>query len=76
MTKATIALNRVTINGRTGIEIVIRNGAQAGIADLLDSLGIVPTADIANRRSKVCYTAEELDAARNPLKGLVIAEVR
>ena len=34
---------------------------------LVESLGYVATPDIANRRSIICTTAAEIDAARNPL---------
>jgi len=61
-----LQIERITVNGKPAIELIIRN-ATKDLRQVLDGLGIKPTADISNRRSIVCATPAELDAARNPL---------
>ena len=57
---------RTQKDGKPAIELVVRN-ATAAMRPILDALGIVPTVDIANRRSIICTTPQELDAARAPI---------
>lgn len=59
---------RTQKDGKPAVELVVRNSmANAELHALVDSLGYLATADIANRRAIFCTTAEEIDAARNPL---------
>lgn len=62
-----LSVHKIHINGKPAIELVVRN-ATAALRPILDELGILPTPDIANRRSIICTTPSELDAARNPLR--------
>lgn len=57
---------KTTKMGKPAIEIVVRN-ANAILRPLLDSIGIIPTPDISNRRGLICATPAELDTARAPL---------
>ena len=66
MDKPKIELFRTQANGKPVIELVVRN-ATAEMRPILDSLGIVPTVGIFNRRSIFCSTPEALDAARDPI---------
>ena len=65
----TLSINRTGHNGKVAVELVVRN-ATAELRPMLDALGILPTVDMANRRCIICATPAELDAARDPLKGL------
>ena len=63
-----IQVIRTQKDGKPAVEIVVRNSMfSAELHALVGSLGYVATPDIANRRAIVCTTAEEIDAARNPL---------
>lgn len=64
--QAKLELARTAKDGKPAIELIVRN-APADIRGLLDSLGIVPTEGMMGRRSLVCATPAELDAARTPL---------
>lgn len=69
MTTPTLSINRISHNGKPAIELVVRH-ATAELRPILDGLGILATPDMANRRSIICTTPAELDAARNPLRDL------
>lgn len=59
---------RTQKDGKPAAELVVRNSmANAELHALVESLGYLPTTDIANRRAIVCTTAEEINAARDPL---------
>ena len=59
---------RVKIGGKSGIEFRVHNAIyDRELFALVDSLGYAPVTDITNLRSIICYTAEEIDAARKPL---------
>lgn len=63
-----IELFRTQANGKPAVEIVVRNSlACPELHSLIVSLGYVATPEIANRRSIICSTPAEIDAARNPL---------
>lgn len=62
-------MRRTQKGGKPAVELVVRNSMQnPELHALVVSLGYQPTTDIANRRAIVCTTAEEIDAARNPLR--------
>ena len=67
MDKPTMSINKTMMSGKPAIELVVRH-ATAELRTILDGLGILPSVDMANRRSIICTTPAELDAARNPLK--------
>lgn len=55
-------------NGKRAIELVVRNAsADAELLATVESLGYTGTVDIANRRSYICTTPEEIVAKRDPL---------
>lgn len=59
---------RTQKDGKPAVELIVRNSRyDADFHALIESLGYEPTVDIANRRSIVCTTAEQIDAARDPL---------
>src|SRR5574343_148540 len=60
-TTPTLSINRTHLNGKPAIELVVRH-ATAELRPILDGLGILPTVDMANRRSIICTTPAELDA--------------
>lgn len=66
MDKQKLEMRRVQKDGKPAIEMVVRN-ATAEMRPVLDGLGILPTPDMANRRSIICATPAELDAARAPI---------
>lgn len=68
-TTPTLSINRTHLNGKPAVELVVRH-ATAELRPILDGLGILPTVDMANRRSIICTTPAELDAARDPLKDM------
>lgn len=68
-----LSVSRTMLNGRPAVELIVTN-ATAELRTLLDGLGIVPVSDMANRRSIVCTTPAELDAARDPLKTMFDAQ--
>mgnify|MGYP001183610703 CR=1 FL=1 len=64
-----LVLQRMTIDHKPAIRIIVRNAYLVdGMTRLLNSLGIVPTIDIANQREITCFTADEINAAREPLR--------
>ena len=67
MSNPTLSLER-TINQK-GYRLVVRNATPA-LREILDGLGMLPVVDMANCQAITCYTAAELDAARNPLMHL------
>lgn len=59
---------RTQVNGKPAVELVVRNSLSCPeLHAIIDALGYIATPDIANRRSIVCTTPIEVDAARNPL---------
>jgi hypothetical protein len=58
---------RIQANGKPAVELVIHNAPEP-MRDGLDLLGYKPTPDIANRRSIICTTPAEVDAARDPIR--------
>ena len=69
MDKAKLQILRTQINGQPAVEIVVRN-ANASLRAICDRLGILPTIGISNRRSIICASAAEVEAARAPLRTL------
>lgn len=70
MTNPKFTAARITKDGRPAVELAVRNTTQKDHADfraLLDALGYGPANGIDNARRIVCTTAEEIDAARNPI---------
>ena len=68
MTSPKFEIARTQKNGKPAVELTVRNAmANKDLQALVESLGYVATPDIANRRSIICTTAAEIDAARNPL---------
>lgn len=75
MEKPKFEVFRTARNGKPAVELVVRNASyDDNLEKLLVSLGYTETIDISNRMSIVCTTAEEIDAARNPLKMLFDAK--
>ncbi len=69
MDAPTFEIFRTQKDGKPAVELVVRNSmANPDLHALVEILGYQPTPDIANRRAIVCTTAEEIDAARNPLR--------
>lgn len=60
---------RVQRDGKPSVELIVRY-ATPELRNLLDTLGYVADCTIANRRSIVCTSPAEVDAARNPLAPL------
>lgn len=59
---------RTQVNGKPAVELVVRNSmASPELHAVIDALGYIATTNIANRRSIICTTPAEIDAARNPL---------
>jgi hypothetical protein len=73
MTTPTLSIHRTCCNGKPAIELVVCN-APAELRTILDGLNILPVPDMANRRSIICKTPVELDAARDPLKSMFDAK--
>lgn len=73
MTTTTFSANRIMHAGKPAVELVVRNYPTSMIP-LLEGLGYVVTVDMANRRSIICTTPAEIDAARNPLKDMFDAK--
>lgn len=54
--------------GAKGVELVIRNSLySAELHSIINALGYEPTAGVSNRESIFCTTAEQIEAARNPI---------
>jgi len=69
----TMEIGAAMIDGQPGAELIVRNAYKtAGMIELCESLGIVCTPDIANRRSRMCATEAELVAARAPLMSHIV----
>jgi hypothetical protein len=62
-------LSRTSYHGAPAVELVIRNACDGGpeFRGLVQSLGYQLDCTIANRRSLICTTPAQVDAARNPL---------
>lgn len=58
---------RTNYQGKPAAELVIRN-ATPELRSLCDSLGILPTPDMANRRGLICTNQEALEVARKPFR--------
>jgi hypothetical protein len=68
MKTATFELAITSINGKKAIEIIVRNSIwNAPLHSECERLGLVPTVDIANRRSITVTTPAELESIRAPL---------
>lgn len=68
MNEAKFEVCRTLVNGKPAVELIVRNSmANTELHSLVESLGYTATQDIANRRSIICTTPAEVDAARNPL---------
>ena len=54
--------------GKPAVELIIHNATYNQELDALTThLGYAPTPMLANRRSLICTTPEQIDAARNPI---------
>ncbi len=69
MTKPTLKIEQVWINGKPAIRLVVRY-ATPELRTMLDGLGVTPDCTIANCRAIICATPAELDAVREPLRPL------
>lgn len=68
LSKPKFEICRTQKDGKPAVELVVKNSLYSKeFHGLIESLGYKPTEDIANRRSIVCTTPAEVDAARNPL---------
>lgn len=68
-----LEISRTQRNGKPAIQLIVRY-ATPELRALLDTLNIVPVADISNCRSIICTTPAELDAARQPLASFFDAQ--
>lgn len=68
---AKLSLERIMHNGSPAIMAVIKGKLDDELRSLVVGLGYTLAVDIANRWELVCETADDLNAARNPLRGKV-----
>jgi hypothetical protein len=67
--QAVMQVSRCYWQGSPAVKLSVRNAGYCdGLREMLDELGVVPVADVANLRSIVCTTPEQLDAVRDRLK--------